>query len=117
MRRVLVVPLTLLALAAPARGEIPYERPINASHCTTIITFIGSHACQDMELKRYWWEYLEWPPNEYKCYSELVPMETFLHRFLDLGQVTRIVEPPNGYNDDVVGMQLVAPLINAAPGE
>ena len=44
-------------------------------------------------------------------------METFLHRFLDLGQVTRIVEPPNAYNDEDLGMQLVAPLINAALGE
>lgn len=95
---------------------VPYERPINSSHCSTIITFIGSHACQRMEKKHHWYEYLEWPPNDYKCYSEFVPMETFLHRFLDLGQVTRIVEPQNAYNDDDVGMSIVAPLINAAIG-
>jgi hypothetical protein len=43
-------------------------------------------------------------------------METFLHRFIDLGQVTRIVEPQNAYNDDDAGMSIVAPLINAAIG-
>lgn len=96
---------------------IPHERQINASHCSTIITFIGSHACQRMEKKKFWWEYLEWPPGQtFKCYSEFVPMETFLDRFINLGQRTRIMEPPNGYNAEDPGMQLVAPLINAAIG-
>ena len=35
---------------------------INDSHCSTIITFIGSHACQRMEKKHHWWEYFDWPP-------------------------------------------------------
>jgi hypothetical protein len=96
---------------------IPWERQINVSHCSTIVTFIGSHACADMEKKRHWWEYLEWPPGqEYKCYSEFVPMETFLQRFIGNNQRTRIVEPPNGYNADDPGMQIVAPLINKAIG-
>jgi hypothetical protein len=96
---------------------IPYSRPINASHCSTIITFIGSHACQAMQKKKYWWEYLEWPPGQsYKCYSEFVPMETFLHRFINNNTKTRIHEPVNGYNDQDPGMSIVAPLINAALG-
>jgi hypothetical protein len=96
---------------------IPYARPINASHCSTIITFIGSHACQAMEKKRYWWEYLEWPLGQtYKCYSEFVPMELFMNRFINNNTRTRIHEPVNHYNDEDPGMALVAPLINAAIG-
>jgi hypothetical protein len=96
---------------------IPYERQINQSHCSTIITFIGSHACQDMEKKRYWWEYFEWPLGQtYKCYSEFVPMETFLDRFINNNTRTRIHEPVNHYNAEDPGMQIVAPLINAAIG-
>ncbi|HEU4409090.1 MAG TPA: hypothetical protein VFS43_27780 [Polyangiaceae bacterium] len=95
---------------------IPHSRPINDSHCSTIITFIGSHACQKMEKKRNWWEYLEWPPNSYKCYSEFVPMETFLQRFVNEDKRVRIYEPPNGYNDEDLGMDIVAPLINMAIG-
>lgn len=96
---------------------IPWERQINSSHCSTIITFIGSHACQDMEKKRHWYEYLEWPiGQDYKCYSEFVPMETFLSRFINNNTVTRIQEPQNGYNADDPGMEIVAPLINMALG-
>ena len=96
---------------------IPYERQINASHCSTIITFIGAHACQQMEKKHHWWEYLEWPLGQsYKCYSEFVPMEVFLKRFIADGTRTRIHEPVNGYNAQDPGMQIVAPLINAALG-
>ena len=94
---------------------IPYERAINASHCSTIITFIGSHACQQMEKKHHWWEYLEWPPGQsFKCYSEFVPMETFLDRFINQNTRVRINEPPNGYNAEDPGMAIVAPLINGA---
>jgi hypothetical protein len=95
---------------------VPWERQINDSHCSTIITFIGSHACQRMEKKHDWWEYLEWPPGEsYKCYSEFVGMDVFLQRFI-AGQQTRIQEPRNGYNAEDPGMNIVAPLINAALG-
>jgi hypothetical protein len=94
---------------------IAHHRPINASHCSTIVTFIGSHACQQMELKRYWWEYFEFPLGQnYKCYSELVPMDVFLRRFIDENRRTRIYEPTNWYNNQDPGMQIVAPLINAA---
>ncbi|HWM84184.1 MAG TPA: hypothetical protein VNO33_00075 [Kofleriaceae bacterium] len=96
---------------------IPHHRPINDSHCSTIITFIGSHACQQMEKKRHWWEYLEWPPGQsFKCYSEFVPMETFLHRFINQNTRVRIYEPENGYNNEDPGMSIVAPIINAALG-
>jgi hypothetical protein len=95
---------------------VPYKRPINASHCSTVITFMGSHACQKMEKKHYWYEYLETPVNSYKCYSEFVGMDTFLSRFISGNTQVRIVEPTNGYNDEDVGMSIVAPLINGAIG-
>ncbi|HSI02903.1 MAG: hypothetical protein ACAI38_20045 [Myxococcota bacterium] len=94
---------------------VPHARPINDSHCSTVITFIGSHACQEMQKKRRWYEYFEWPPGQsYKCYSEFVPMEVFLWRFVNEDQLIRIHEPPNGYNDEDIGMSIVAPIINAA---
>jgi hypothetical protein len=96
---------------------VPWERQINDSHCSTIITFIGSHACQRMEKKHHWWEYFEWPPGEsYKCYSEFVPMDRFLQQFIGQDRQFRIQEPPNGYNAQDPGMKIVAPLINAAIG-
>lgn len=94
---------------------IPWERQINDSHCSSIITFIGSHACLQMEKKHHWWEYLEWPPGEsYKCYSEFVGMDQFLQQFIGQNRQFRIQEPPNGYNAEDPGMKIVAPLINAA---
>jgi hypothetical protein len=96
---------------------IPHHRPINDSHCSTIITFIGSHACQQMETKRHWWEYLEFPWGQtHKCYSEMVSMETFLHRFINQNQRVRIYEPTNWYNNEDPGIGIVAPLINGALG-
>jgi len=94
---------------------VPWERQINDSHCSTIITFIGSHACQRMEKKHHWWEYFEWPPGEsYKCYSDFVGMDRFLQQFIGQDRQIRIQEPPNGYNAEDPGMKIVAPLINAA---
>jgi hypothetical protein len=93
---------------------IPWERQINASHCSTIITFIGSHACQQMVHKTGWWWLTSTQP--YECRSEFVPMETFLARFVNNRTITRIVEPQNGYNANDLGMLLVAPLINGAVG-
>lgn len=94
---------------------IPHARPINASHCSTIITFVGSHACQRMEKKK-WYEYVSEPWQDWKCNSEFVPMDTFLSRFINDNQRVRIYEPPNGYNDDDPGMSILAPLINGAIG-
>jgi hypothetical protein len=70
---------------------IPYERPIYDSHCTTIITFIGSQA-------------------------DFVPMAVFLRRLIIDGKRTRIREPPNDYNAHDPAMIINAPLINAAFG-
>ncbi len=92
---------------------IPHARPINDSHCTTIITFVGAHACQRMEKKR-WYEYVSEPWQSWKCNSEFVPMDTFLQRFINENQRIRIYEPPNGYNDEDPGMDVLAPLINGA---
>jgi hypothetical protein len=96
---------------------IPHHRPINDSHCSTIITFIGSHACQRMEEKHHWWEYLEFPWGQsYKCYSEFVSMESFMHRFVNQNQRVRIYEPENWYNEQDPGMDIVAGIINGALG-
>lgn len=93
---------------------IAHERPINDSHCSTIITFIGSHACADPRKKKFW-EVFDAPVgNSWKCPSGIVPMETFLDRFVGGNERTRIYEPPNGYNDSDPGMKIAAPLINAA---
>lgn len=93
---------------------VPWHRPINDSHCISIITFIGSHACPTVR-KKYWWEALEWPwTQSWKCPSGFMPFDTFLTRFITNNQQTRIVEPENYYNNEDPGMQIVAPLINAA---
>jgi hypothetical protein len=94
---------------------IPHSRPINASHCSTIITFVGAHACQKMEKKK-WYEYVSEPWQDWKCNSEFVPMETFLQRFINDNQRIRIYEPANGYNNQDAGMSVLAPLINGALG-
>ncbi|OJH34613.1 pectin acetylesterase-family hydrolase [Cystobacter ferrugineus] len=94
---------------------IPHERQINASHCSTIITFVGAHACQRMEKKK-WYEYVNEPWQDYKCNSEMVSMSTFLQRFINDNQRVRIYEPVNGYNADDPGMSVLAPLINGALG-
>ncbi|EYF03867.1 pectin acetylesterase-family hydrolase [Chondromyces apiculatus] len=95
---------------------IPHHREINDSHCSTIITFIGSHACKDMK-KKTGLEIFEMPWNQgYKCPSEMVSMTTFLQRFINENKVVRIYEPENWYNNDDAGMSIVGPLINGALG-
>lgn len=94
--------------------HVPWHRPINDSHCTAIITFIGSHACPSIR-KKYWYEALEWPWSQtWKCPSNFTPFETFLARWLNENKQQRIVEPQNNYNNEDPGMQIVAPLINDA---
>ncbi|MFN8546257.1 MAG: hypothetical protein U0807_18930 [Candidatus Binatia bacterium] len=94
--------------------HIPWERPINDSHCVSIITFIGSHACPTVR-KKYWYEALEWPwTQSWKCPSGFLPFETFLTNWLTNNQRSRIVEKENYYNDEDPGMQIVGPLINDA---
>jgi hypothetical protein len=94
--------------------HVPWERPINDSHCVSIITFIGSHACPTVRKKK-WYEVLEWPwTQSWKCPSGFLPFETFLDKWVTNNQQVRTVEPENYYNDEDPGMQIVAPLINAA---
>jgi hypothetical protein len=91
--------------------HIPWHRPINDSHCSSIITFIGSHACSSIR-KKYWWE-IPWPQS-WKCTGTFRPIETFLQNWLNNNQQQRIVETENYYNNEDPGMQIVAPLINDA---
>lgn len=94
--------------------HVPWERPINDSHCVSIITFIGSHACPTVR-KKFWYEALEWPwTQSWKCPSGQMPFETFLSRWIGSNLQTRTVEPENYYNDEDPGMQIVGPLINDA---
>jgi hypothetical protein len=94
--------------------HVPWHRPINDSHCVSIITFIGSHSCPSVRKKK-WYEVWEFPWSQtWKCPSGNMPFETFLDRFITNNQVTRKVEPSNNYNNEDPGMQIVAPLINDA---
>lgn len=95
--------------------HVPWERPINSSHCVSIITFIGSHACPTVR-KKAWYEYILYPsPTEtWICPSGFTPFETFLQKWIGNNQQSRIVEPENYYNDEDPGMIIVGPLINDA---
>jgi hypothetical protein len=94
--------------------HVPWHRPINVSHCVSIITFIGSHSCPNVR-KKFWYEALEFPWTQtWKCPSGNMPFETFLARWITNNQQTRTVEPSNNYNNEDPGMQIVAPLINDA---
>ena len=94
--------------------HIPWHRPINDSHCSSIITFIGSHACKNIRKKR-WYEFWEWPWSQtWKCTSGWTPFENFLDLWLTQDGTSRIVERQNNYNNEDPGMQIVAPLINDA---
>jgi hypothetical protein len=94
--------------------HVPWHRPINDSHCVSIITFIGSHACPTVR-KKYWYEALEWPwTQSWKCPSGFKPFETFLGAWIGSNTRSRIVEPENYYNQEDPGMQIIAPLINDA---
>ncbi|HKJ24603.1 MAG TPA: hypothetical protein VKB65_07260 [Myxococcota bacterium] len=94
--------------------HIPWHRPINDSHCSSIITFIGSHACKSIRKKK-WYEFWEWPwTQSWKCTSGWTPFEDFLDLWLDGGGTSRILEKQNNYNNEDPGMQIIAPLINDA---
>jgi hypothetical protein len=94
--------------------HVPWHRPINDSHCVSIITFIGSHSCPTVR-KKFWYEALEFPWTQtWKCPSGNVTFESFLTRFITNNQQVRAVEPSNNYNNEDPGMQIVAPLINDA---
>ena len=92
--------------------HVPWNRPINDSHCSTIITFIGSHACPTVRKKR-WYERWQWPWSQsWKCPSGFTPIETFLDNWVGNDQRSRIVEPPNDYNLEDPGMQIIVGLID-----
>jgi hypothetical protein len=94
--------------------HVPWSRPINDSHCVSIITFIGSHSCQNIR-KKYWYEVAEWPWTQtWKCPSGFTPFETFLANWITNNAQLRSVEPSNNYNAEDPGMQIVGPLINDA---
>jgi hypothetical protein len=94
--------------------HVPWHRPINDSHCDSIITFMGSHACPTVR-KKYWYESLEWPwTQSWKCPSGFLPLETFLANWINNNTQSRIVEKENYYNNEDPGMQLYGPIINDA---
>ena len=94
--------------------HVPWHRPINDSHCVSIITFIGSHACPTVR-KKYWYEVLEWPQTQsWKCPSGFLPFETFLSRWIGSNTRQRTKEPENYYNNEDPGMQIIGPAINDA---
>lgn len=94
--------------------HIAYHRPINDSHCSTIITFMGSHSCPSIRKKR-WYEAFEFPWGQsWKCPGENTTMDGFLANWIGSGKRYTNVEPPNNYNLEDPGMQLYGPIINDA---
>jgi len=92
---------------------IPWNRPINDSHCSTILTLMGSHACPSVR-KKYWYEALEWPQTQsWKCDGPSTGMSEFLSSWIG-GNTLRLKEPYNLYNQEDPGMQIIAPQINGA---
>ena len=92
---------------------IPWNRPINDSHCSTIITFLGSHACPSVR-KKYWYESLEWPQTQsWKCPGTFYGMSAFLDAFV-AGATWRLIEPWNEYNLEDPGCDIYCPLISDA---
>ena len=93
--------------------HIPWHRPLNDSHCSSIITFIGSHACSSIR-KKYWYEYVLEPWQSWKCTSGFKPFETFFDQWVNSGTQSRIVETENYYNNEDPGMGIVNTLVSAA---
>ncbi len=92
--------------------SIPWNRPINDSHCSTIITFVGSHSCPSIR-KRRWYEIFEWPWGQtWKCPGTMTGMTSFLNQWVG-GNRLRLIEPYNLYNQEDPGMQIIGPQINA----
>jgi len=93
--------------------HIPWHRPLNDSHCSSIITFIGSHACASIR-KKYWYEYILEPWQSWKCTSGWTPFENFFDAWVNYGTRSRIVEKENYYNNEDPGMSIVNTLVSAA---
>ena len=93
--------------------HIPWHRPINDSHCSTIITFLGSHACPSIRKKK-WYESFEWPWSQsWKCPGTMTGMASFLSQWINGSRLT-LKEPPNNYNLEDPGMDIYGPLIDDA---
>lgn len=93
--------------------SIPWNRPINDSHCSTIITFIGSHSCPSVRKKK-WYEAWQWPWSQsWKCAGTSTGMSSFLAQWVG-GGVLRLKEPYNLYNQNDPGMQIIGPQIDSA---
>lgn len=93
---------------------IPWSRPINDSHCTTILTFMGSNVCPTMR-QRKWYERINTNPTQkWKCAKGFTSMKGFLNLWLNHNRKVRLVEPFNKFNDQDATMRVVAPLINGA---
>jgi len=91
---------------------IPWHRQINDSHCSTIITFMGSHSCPSVRQKK-WYEVWQWPWSQgWKCPGTSMDMTTFLDRWIDGNQRLRYKEPNNNYNLEDPGMQALALLVD-----
>jgi hypothetical protein len=93
--------------------HIPWHRPLNDSHCSSIITFIGSHACPTVR-KKYWYEYILEPWQSWTCPSGQKPFEVMFDAWVNSGTRSRIVEKENYYNNEDPGMGIVNDLISAA---
>jgi hypothetical protein len=93
--------------------HVPWHRPLNVSHCSTIITFIGAHACSNVR-KKYWYEYVTEPWQNWKCVSGNKPFDTFFDNWINSGTQSRIVEKENYYNNDDPGMAIVNDLVSVA---
>jgi len=93
--------------------HIPWHRPLNDSHCSAIITFIGSHACKSIRKKK-WYEYFVEPWQSWICTSGFTPFENFFDAWINSGTRSRIVETENYYNNEDPGMAIVNTLVSAA---
>lgn len=94
--------------------HVAWNRPINDSHCSTIITFMGSHSCPSVRKKR-WYEAFQWPWGQsWKCPGNMTSMDSFLSGWINNGQRYNNIEPYNLYNQDDPGMELYGPLIDDA---
>lgn len=98
---------------------IPWERQINQSHCSTILTFLGSSVCPSVRLKPKS-EVEEFigtrlAPQSWGCPGgDRIRMTQFLRRWINNDIRITAKEPFNLYNKNDVKMQIVAPIINAA---
>lgn len=92
---------------------IPWNRPINDSHCSTIVTFLGSHTCPSIRKKR-WYEVFQFPWSQsWKCPGTMYGMTAFLDAFV-AGATWRLAEPYNAYNMEDPGMSIYGPIIDDA---